>query len=44
MNYELTSCHFIQKHTVVLFVGPPGVRKTHWRKPSAMRLLNKACT
>ncbi len=27
--HELAACHFIRKHTDVLFVGPPGVGKTH---------------
>jgi DNA replication protein DnaC len=27
--YELAACHFIRKGTDVLFVGPPGVGKTH---------------
>jgi len=27
--YELASCHFIRQATDVLFVGPPGVGKTH---------------
>lgn len=27
--YELAACHFIRQHTDVLFVGPPGVGKTH---------------
>lgn len=27
--YELAACHFVRKATDVLFVGPPGVGKTH---------------
>jgi len=27
--YELAACHFVRKGTDVLFVGPPGVGKTH---------------
>ena len=27
--YELAACHFVRKTTDVLFVGPPGVGKTH---------------
>ena len=27
--YELAACHFIRKGTDVLFIGPPGVGKTH---------------
>jgi DNA replication protein DnaC len=27
--YDLAACHFIRKATDVLFVGPPGVGKTH---------------
>jgi len=27
--YELAACHFVKKGTDVLFIGPPGVGKTH---------------